>query len=224
MPDDLNESDRQKTHRHSRRGRQLRSVDRSHERHPFRNDKQRRNSLTVDVQQVRALSAEGQIASLSGPPLSSPRAARLARSDDEAAARNADGDRLRQAPFAGLAVLADLPLRRRQQPPDQAQQPRHAVRPQGLPPRRAQYRMITGSIPLRVTVQLGHFLPSQSPATSDCLRFASGPSGADELMTVYGTHLPSDGISASVGDRRQTGPIAGTVESTRISVTGAFYG
>ena len=31
----------------------------------------------------------------------------------------------------------------------------------------------------------GHFLPSQSPAASDCLRFASGPSGVDELMTVY---------------------------------------
>ena len=33
----------------------------------------------------------------------------------------------------------------------------------------------------------GPLLPSLSPATSDCSRFVSNPSGGDELMTVYGT-------------------------------------
>jgi hypothetical protein len=31
-------------------------------------------------------------------------------------------------------------------------------------------------------------LPSQSPATSDCLRFVFRSFGVDELMAVYGTH------------------------------------
>ena len=34
----------------------------------------------------------------------------------------------------------------------------------------------------------GHILPSQSPATSDCLRFVFRSFGVDELMAVYGTH------------------------------------
>jgi hypothetical protein len=110
MPDDFNESDRQKTHRHSRRGRQLRSVDRSHQGHPFPNDMQRRNSVAVDVQQVRALSGEGQIPSLSRTDASlAASGAAGQRSDDEAAGGNADGERLRQAPFRRTgAVLAYL--------------------------------------------------------------------------------------------------------------------
>ena len=42
------------------------------------------------------------------------------------------------------------------------------------------------------TAGLGHFLPSLSPATSDCLRFVSSPLGGDELMTVYGTSRPAN--------------------------------
>jgi hypothetical protein len=33
----------------------------------------------------------------------------------------------------------------------------------------------------------GHFLPPPSPATSDRSWLVSGPSGIDELMTLYGT-------------------------------------
>jgi hypothetical protein len=109
MPDDFIESDRQKTHRHSRRGRQLRSVDRSHKRHPFRNDVQKRDSVAVDVQQVRALSGEGQAPGLSRPTLSSPRAARLASAEMAEPRRDCRRRSASQAPFRRTGgVLAYL--------------------------------------------------------------------------------------------------------------------
>ena len=45
----------------------------------------------------------------------------------------------------------------------------------------------------------GHFVPSLSPATSDCSRFVSGPSADDELMTVDGTEEMIDWTLQVVG-------------------------
>ena len=45
----------------------------------------------------------------------------------------------------------------------------------------------------------GHFVPSLSPATSDCSRFVSGPSAVDELMTVDGTEEMIDWTLQVVG-------------------------
>jgi hypothetical protein len=67
---------------------------------------QRRNSVAVYVQQIRAFNGEGQIPSLSRTDASlAASGAPGQRDDDQAASRNADGDRLRQAPFARPAAV-----------------------------------------------------------------------------------------------------------------------
>ena len=42
--------------------------------------------------------------------------------------------------------------------------------------------------------------------------------GSPRAMSLIGTELPSEDIRASVGDQRQTGLIADTVESTRMTI------
>ena len=67
---------------------------------------QRPNIAAVDVQQLRALGGEGQISSLSRTDASlAASGAAGQRGDHEAAGGNADGDRLRQAPFARPAAV-----------------------------------------------------------------------------------------------------------------------
>ena len=48
---------------------------------------------------------------------------------------------------------------------------------------------------------MGEFLPSLAPAKSDCLRFVSGPSGVDELMTVYPTPTGHQSEFGLIGSR-----------------------
>ena len=106
----------------------------------------RRNSVAVDLQQVRALSGEGQIPSLSRTDafLTASGAAGQ-RGNDEADGANADAIGYAKPPFAGpvavLAYLARYAIANSR--PIQVRRPRRAVPPPGLPPRRARYRIMT---------------------------------------------------------------------------------